>query len=87
MPGTAPWLKNVYCFNYGASASLGKVSGDIPGVSEGAEWLTRSLAATLYTEDIETHWQGMVDYDKPELDGSEWTASDLDGSTKAGLVA
>ncbi len=37
VPGTAPWLKHVYCFNYGASASLGKVSGDIPGVSEGAE--------------------------------------------------
>ena len=77
VPGTAPWLSNVYCFNYGASASLGKVSGDIPGVSEGAEWLTRAVASTLYSEDVEMHWRAMQEYSKPELDGSEWTASEL----------
>ncbi|MDJ0631284.1 MAG: NAD(P)/FAD-dependent oxidoreductase [Rhodobacter sp.] len=87
VPGTAPWLKNVYCFNYGASASLGKVSGDIPGVSEGAEWLSRAVASTLYREDIESHWQGMQDYDTPELDGSEWTPSELDAETREGKVA
>jgi len=85
--GTAPWLKNVYCFNYGASASLGKVSGDIPGVSEGAEWLSRAVAATLYAEDVEQHWRDMQDYSKPELDGSEWTASDLAPERQAGKVA
>ncbi|MEM6693986.1 MAG: NAD(P)/FAD-dependent oxidoreductase [Pseudomonadota bacterium] len=78
VPDTAPWLKNVYCFNYGASASLGKVSGDIPGVSEGAEWLARAVASTLYAEDIEAHWQGMQAYAAPELDGSEWTPSELE---------
>ena len=82
--GRAPWLKNVYCFNYGASASLGKVSGDIPGVSEGAEWLTRAIASTLYAEDVATHWKAMQDYDKPELDGSEWTASELPVSEEEG---
>jgi cation diffusion facilitator CzcD-associated flavoprotein CzcO len=76
-PGTAPWLSNVYCFNYGATASLGKVSGDIPGISEGAAWLTRDIAATLYREDIETHWQRLRDYAKPELQGDEWTESPL----------
>ncbi len=76
-PGTAPWLANVYCFNYGATASLGKVSGDIPGISEGAAWLTRDLAATLYREDIEAHWQRLQDYEKPELQGDEWTESPL----------
>ena len=76
-PGAAPWLSHVYCFNYGASASLGTVSGDIPGVSEGAEWLARALAAALYREDVGRHWLDMQDYSKPELDGSEWTASAL----------
>ena len=84
-PGTAPWLSNIYCFNYGASASLGKVSGDIPGISEGAAWLTRSLAATLYREDVAAHFQGMVDYDKPELQGDEWTASALEAEDVAPL--
>ena len=85
-PGAAPWLKHVYCFNYGATASLGKVSGDIPGVSDGAAWLARSLAAFLYSEDVESHWQGMLDYDKPELVGDEWQPSKLEVSVKTGKV-
>jgi cation diffusion facilitator CzcD-associated flavoprotein CzcO len=82
-PGNAPWLSNVYCFNYGASASLGKVSGDIPGISEGAAWLTREIAATLYREDVETHWQGMLDYCKPELLGDEWKESEVEVEAEA----
>ncbi len=76
-PGAAPWLSKVYCFNYGATASLGKISGDIPGISEGAAWLTRDIAAALYREDIEAHWQALQDYEKPELKGDEWTESPL----------
>lgn len=82
-PGGAPWLSNVYCFNYGASASLGKVSGDIPGISDGASWLTREIAATLYREDVETHWRSMLDYDKPELQGDEWTESEIEDEARA----
>lgn len=76
-PGDAPWLKHVYCFNYGATASMGKVSGDIPGISEGARWLSKSLASSLYREDIDIHWQAMQSYDKPELQGDEWSSSEL----------
>jgi cation diffusion facilitator CzcD-associated flavoprotein CzcO len=87
--GTAPWLSNVYCFNYGASASLGKVSGDIPGISEGAAWLSRAIAAKLYSEEVETHWQAMLDYDTPELQGDEWEPTELpvDAAAKEGRVA
>ena len=86
-PGQAPWLSNVYCFNYGASASLGKVSGDIPGISEGAGWMARALAAKLYAEDVQQHWQAMMAYDKPELDGSEWVPSQLSSAEQKGEVA
>ena len=75
--GVASWLKHVYCFNYGATASLGKISGDIPGISEGARWLTKALSSTLYQEDIDSHWQELQDYTKPELQGDEWTPSEL----------
>ncbi len=75
-PGTAPWLTRIHCFNYGASLSMGKVSGDIPGISEGASWLSSAIAAALYREDVQTHWQQMLDYDKPELLGDEWRESD-----------
>ena len=87
-PGTAPWLSSVYCFNYGASASLGKVSGDIPGISDGAAWLSRAVAASLYCEDVHAHWKGMQDYDTPELLGDEWEATELEAEAQSrkGLV-
>ncbi len=93
-PGKAPWLSSIYCFNYGATASLGKVSGDVPGISEGAGWLTRSIAAKFYREDVGAHWQGMLDYSKPELQGDEWrgtepedTGADLRPPHKQGALA
>ena len=67
----------MHCFNFGATVSLGKVSGDIPAVSHGARWLARALAAHFYTQDIEQHWQRLLDYDKPELQGDEWVASEI----------
>ncbi|WP_048646984.1 NAD(P)-binding domain-containing protein [Nitratireductor soli] len=85
-PGNAPWLSSIYCFNYGASASLGKVSGDIPGISEGARWLASAIAAKLYGEDVERHWQGMLDYDKPELLGDEWTQTELEDTAGAAIL-
>ena len=75
--GAAPWLSDVYCFNYGATASLGKVSGDIPGVSEGAAWMAKAMAATLYREDVEAHWRHLQDYATPELRGDEWRETPL----------
>ena len=77
-PGTATWIRNVYCFNFGATVSLGKVSGDIPAVSNGAQWLARSIAASLYAEDVQAHWRGLVEYDVPELVGDEWVPSELE---------
>jgi len=79
-PGSAPWLANIHNFNSGAAASLGKVSGDIPGISEGAAWLAREIAAKLYSESFDRYWQQLLDYDTPELRGDEWTESPLPGA-------
>ncbi|MCC5979923.1 MAG: NAD(P)/FAD-dependent oxidoreductase [Salinarimonas sp.] len=73
-PGTAPWLSRIHCFNYAASLTMGKVSGDIPGISKGATWLAGAIAASFYDEDIDAHWQHLRDYDTPELKGDEWRA-------------
>lgn len=80
--GRAPWLRNIHCFNYGATLSIGKVSGDIPAISEGAQWLARGIAAGFFIEDIEAHWKTLLDYEKPELDGSEWTDADALPATR-----
>ena len=63
------------------------MSGDIPGISEGAAWLAREVAAKLYAEDVETHWQGMQDYDTPELVGDEWEPTELTEDARRGAVA
>ena len=49
------------------------MAGDIPGISTGAAWLATGIAAEFYNRDIEAHWQILLDYDKPELFGDEWT--------------
>ena len=72
-PGNAPFLADIHCFNHGASLSIGKVAGDIPGISTGAAWLAAGIAAEFYNRDIETHWQILLNFDKPELFGDEWT--------------
>jgi len=71
-PGAAPWLEHVHCFNHAASLSLGKVSGDIPKISEGADWLADAIAGKLFVDDIEMQWQRLLDHDRPELLGDEW---------------
>jgi FAD-dependent urate hydroxylase len=84
-PGQTPWLANIYSFNAGAAASLGKMSGDIPGISEGAALLAREMAAKLYSENFSEHWQRLLDYDTPELRGDEWSASPLPVDERASV--
>jgi cation diffusion facilitator CzcD-associated flavoprotein CzcO len=49
-PGTAPFLKNLYCFNYGAFLSHGMLSGDIPLISAGATRLAQGIASNFFLE-------------------------------------
>jgi cation diffusion facilitator CzcD-associated flavoprotein CzcO len=79
VPGAAPWLKDIHCFNHAAALSLGKISGDIPAVSEGAALLARSIAAAFYVEDVERHYADLLAYAKPELLGDEWTDAEAPG--------
>jgi FAD-dependent urate hydroxylase len=72
-PGEAPFLADIHCFNHAASLSIGKVAGDIPGISTGAAWLAAGIAAEFYNRDIAAHWRILLDFDKPELFGDEWS--------------
>jgi cation diffusion facilitator CzcD-associated flavoprotein CzcO len=74
-PGTCQMLSHIYCFNDAAMLSHGKVSGDIPAVSAGADRLVRGIAASLFDQDVETHFANLVAFDIPELQGDEWTDS------------
>jgi len=68
----APGLDRLHCFTHAAQLSLGNLSNDIPAVSEGAERLARAIAAALFLEDREAHWQRLKAYSEPELLGDEW---------------
>jgi len=75
VPGSCPMLAHIHCFNDAAMLTHGKVSGDIPAVSAGADRLVRGIAASLFAEDVETHFANLVAYDTPELQGDEWVDS------------
>ncbi len=72
VPRACPALARVHCFNHPATLSLGKLSGDIPAVSEGAQRLARGIARSLFVEDREYHFARLQAFDTPELLGDEW---------------
>lgn len=71
-PGSCPMLARIHCFNDAAMLSHGKLSGDIPAISAGAERLTRGIVAALFTADVEIQFARLQAYDVPELQGDEW---------------
>jgi cation diffusion facilitator CzcD-associated flavoprotein CzcO len=71
-PGACPALSRVHCFAFPATLSHGKLSGDIPAVSAGAQRLARGIARALFVEDREIHYAALERFDTPELLGDEW---------------
>jgi cation diffusion facilitator CzcD-associated flavoprotein CzcO len=76
VPGECPSLARIHCFNHAASLSHGKVAGDIPAISDGAQRLARAIASMLFDADRESHYAALQAFDKAELAGDEWTDAD-----------
>ncbi|NKL01281.1 SidA/IucD/PvdA family monooxygenase [Rhizobium leguminosarum bv. viciae] len=81
-PGACPALARIHCFNFPATLSHGKLTGDIPAISEGADRLARGIVRALFVADRERHFADLQAFDTPELLGDEWadetaTFSDL----------
>ncbi|MBR0645048.1 FAD-dependent oxidoreductase [Plastoroseomonas hellenica] len=74
--GAAPYLARLHIFNYAATLSLGKLSGDIPAIGHGAERLARGICARLFTADVATHTARLDAFEEPELLGDEWPMKD-----------
>ena len=60
--------------------SHGKLSGDIPAVSDGAQRLARGIARALFVEDQTQHYAALEAYDVPELHGDEWADADAEAA-------
>ncbi|MGX9964536.1 NAD(P)-binding domain-containing protein [Roseomonas sp. F4] len=74
------WVGRVYGFNIGAMASLGLVSGDIPGVGDGARRLAESIARSLFVEDAAHHLAAVRSYSDRELLGDEIPSAAIMGA-------
>lgn len=71
-PGACPALARIHCFNFPATLSHGKVTGDIPAISEGADRLARGIVRALFVADRERHFADLEAFETPELLGDEW---------------
>jgi cation diffusion facilitator CzcD-associated flavoprotein CzcO len=80
-PGTCAALTQIHCFNHAASLSHGKLSGDIPAISDGAQRLARGIASRLFDADRERHYQALLSFDTSELRGDEWSDADASSDT------
>jgi len=70
--GVCQTLAKIHCFNFPATLSHGKLTGDIPAISEGADRLTRGIVRSLFVADREQHFENLQAFDTPELLGDEW---------------
>lgn len=70
--GACPALSRVHAFNYPATLSHGKLSGDIPAVSAGAQRLAQAIARAFFVEDRALHFAALQAFETPELLGDEW---------------
>ncbi|MEX3633378.1 NAD(P)-binding domain-containing protein [Paraburkholderia sp. BR14320] len=83
VPGACPALARIHCFNHAASLTHGKVAGDIPAISDGAQRLARAIAAMLFDADRDTHYAALQAFDTAELAGDEWDDADATAGTVA----
>ncbi|MBB5415058.1 NAD(P)-binding domain-containing protein [Paraburkholderia atlantica] len=81
VPGACPALARIHCFNHAASLTHGKVAGDIPAISDGAQRLARAIAAMLFDADRDTHYAALQAFDTAELAGDEWGDADAAAGT------
>src|SRR4029077_1173745 len=67
-PGTASYLKNLYCYNYAAILSHGLSSGDIPAISIGATRLAQGIATDFFIQDSDGYLEYLKHYQTEEFE-------------------
>jgi cation diffusion facilitator CzcD-associated flavoprotein CzcO len=69
----ANWVSRVYCMNNAATMSHGRIAGDIPGISIGAQRVAEHITETLFASEWRLHLDAVERFTMPELTGEEWT--------------
>ena len=82
--GACPALSRLHGFNYPATLSHGKLSGDIPAISEGADRLARGIVRRLFVDDAAVHFDNLKAFATPEIHGDEWHDAEAGAEQTAG---
>jgi cation diffusion facilitator CzcD-associated flavoprotein CzcO len=67
-PGTAPFLRRLHNFTFGATPSLGLTAAAVIGLKYGVPRLVGGLVRDLFREDIAAHYKDLLAFDVPELE-------------------
>lgn len=60
-------LGAIHCFTHASLLSVGKIAGDIPGISVGAQKISEGIVAKLYEKEFAHQLQQLHDYDEQEV--------------------
>src|SRR5260221_4712961 len=63
-------LERIHLFNIAAMASIGAVTGEIPGIGYGADRLSTAIAAAIFREDIADMRRELDAFAEPELEST-----------------
>lgn len=75
--GATPGIDRLHCMNYAATLSHSKLTGDIPAVTQGASRFAQGVATAFLAEDIDHHYERLLAFETPEVNGDEWTDEPL----------
>lgn len=74
VPGSAPWLKNIYSHTFGAMASLGGAAG-ISQLKFSTDRIALGITRQLFLDDADEYLPSLQAYDVAELDTSAFEAA------------
>ena len=67
-PGTAPWLANIFAFNFSGMVSMGPVASSITGHRYGVPRVVRGITRSLFLEQADAVLPSLRDFAEPEID-------------------
>jgi FAD-dependent urate hydroxylase len=67
-PGDAPWVRSIYCFNFGATMSFGPSGSSISAMKYAAPRVASAIVGSLFRADFPAHEAMITGYDKPEFE-------------------
>jgi cation diffusion facilitator CzcD-associated flavoprotein CzcO len=73
-PGTAPWLANIFAFNFSGMVSMGPVASSITGHRYGVPRVVRGIIKSLFLEQQDAVLPNLRSFAEPEIDPVAATA-------------